>query len=302
MHAKNPNNNYRMVHKKQEDSKENEIRVKAVSRPFIYAAYAGKLLFEKKFEKVFMLATGAATAKVIQSVEYIRKRVKGLMVCYEIESTEFIDEYEPLVEGLDSVEIKRLVPTLKAYLFLTPLPNLMNKPGFLPPLPIEEITDEENFMAAIEDHFSKDRRPHPYGEGVPYDNRPRGNGFRGRSDRFRGDRGDNQQRGPRTYNDYRDRTDGEERPRGGYRGRGRGSFRGIDRGGFREVDNTQKRTYSKNDEPTQKNRYNDTANHRNEDSRTTNDNRHRDYDYRGGYNSNREDRNRRGGRRNENYE
>lgn len=65
---------------------------------------------------ILMLGTGSATSKIIQAVEYLRKRVKGVHVAYVIESTEFLDEYEPTEEGLDRVEIKRLVATLKAHI------------------------------------------------------------------------------------------------------------------------------------------------------------------------------------------
>ena len=130
-----PMHNYHLLPKKQEQAAENEIRVKSQARPFVYAAYAGKLLFEKKHDKIFLLATGQATSKVIQAVEYIRKRVKDLHVAYEIECTEFIDEYAPLQEGLENVQITRSVPTLKANLTLFK-PELINKlPGYMAPVP-----------------------------------------------------------------------------------------------------------------------------------------------------------------------
>lgn len=114
MKATLPIHNYELIQKKPDQTEENEIRVKAQGKQFYYAAYAAKLLFEKKHDMVFMLGTGAATAKIIQAVEYLRKRVSGIHVAYKIESTEFNDEYEPKVEGLDTVVIKRLVATLVA--------------------------------------------------------------------------------------------------------------------------------------------------------------------------------------------
>lgn len=47
-------------------------------------------------------------------MEYLRKRVKGIHIAYSIDSTEFNDQYEPLLEGLDTVVVKRLVATLVA--------------------------------------------------------------------------------------------------------------------------------------------------------------------------------------------
>lgn len=237
-----PIQKYRIVQKRPEESQENEIRVKANARAFIYAAYAGKLLFEKKYDSLFMLATGTATSKVIQAVEFIRKRVRNLYVCYEIESTEFTDEYQPLVEGLDVVKVKRLVPTLKAHLFLDPSNPLSKKPGFMPALPPSEIHDEEKFKADIEEHFKKDRRGGEEHERRPYrgqnrrqDDHDGERPYRGRGSRFRGENQD-QEHGDRPRNREnrgRFRDQGGDRPfttENGEQRRGRGSgFRG-DRG------------------------------------------------------------------------
>ena len=84
---------------------------------------------------IFMLGTGAATAKIIQAVEYLRKRVDGIHVAYKIESTEFNDEYEPTEEGLDNVVIKRLVATLVAQITLTKGDEISKEPGYMKPLP-----------------------------------------------------------------------------------------------------------------------------------------------------------------------
>ena len=216
-----PSSNYRLVPKKGEESRENEIRVKAHTRPFVYAAYAGKLLIEKKHDHIYMIATGSATARAIQSVEYVRRRVAGLMVCYEIESTEFLDEYEPLVEGLERVQVRRMVPTLKAHLFLKENAELQGKPGFMAAVASEELADEERFKLDIAEHFSKER-PERYNEER---GRPRGRGG------YRGDRQQGEYRGGRQQGGYGgDRQQGEYRggrQQGGYGGdRQRGEYRG----------------------------------------------------------------------------
>ena len=231
---KTPAHNYRLLPKKGEESRENEIRVKAHARPFVYAAYAGKLLLDKKHEQVYMLATGSATPKAIQAVEYVRQRVPGLMACYEIESTEFVDEYEPLVEGLDRVQVKRLVPTLKAHLFLAKQPQLQAKPGFMPAVPEAELLDTDRFRTEVEEHFAKERpaRYHDEGEGG------RRGGHRGRYGGQRGDYGGPRPRGGRGY-EGEQRRDYEDRPRtarggnyGGQRAEGEGQgYRGESRRG-----------------------------------------------------------------------
>jgi len=84
---------------------------------------------------VRMLGTGSATAQIIQAVEYLRKRVKGIHVAYSIDSTEFSDQYESLLEGLDTVTVKRLVATLVAQITITKGSELEKLPGYMKPLP-----------------------------------------------------------------------------------------------------------------------------------------------------------------------
>ena len=199
--SKLPMDNYHLLPKKQEQAAENEIRVKSQARPFVYAAYAGKLLFEKKHDKIYLLATGQATSKVIQAVEYIRKRVKDLHVAYQIECTEFIDEYAPKVEGLENVQLTRSVPTLKANLTIHK-PELINKlPGYMAPLAHNLLLDEEKFKQEIEVHFSKDKTER--GEQGFRERKPRNRNIRG----YQGDRPQNQddERGGRNNNYNRNR-------------------------------------------------------------------------------------------------
>jgi len=98
-----PIQKYKLVTKPIQETAENEIRVKATGKPFHYAAYAGKLLTDGTHPMVYMLGTGPATSKIIQAVEFLRKRVKGVHICYEIENTVFDDKFEPTEEGLDVV-------------------------------------------------------------------------------------------------------------------------------------------------------------------------------------------------------
>ena len=92
---------------------------------------------------VYMIGTGAATAKIIQAIEYLRKRMKGVHVAYQIESTKFNDEYEPLEEGLDKVLITRLVATLKAQITIKTPEAINNLPGYMKPLSEEDLLDEK---------------------------------------------------------------------------------------------------------------------------------------------------------------
>lgn len=81
--------------------------------------YAAKLFFDEKETSVFMNATGAATPNAVRIIEELRNNVQDLHVCYQIKSTEFIDEYEPLEEGLDRVVDVRTISTLSAVLTIS---------------------------------------------------------------------------------------------------------------------------------------------------------------------------------------
>ena len=185
---------YQLVQKQPEQTEENEIRVKATGKQFHYAAYAAKLLFENKHSMILMLGTGSATAKIIQAVEYLRKRVAGVHVAYVIESTEFLDEYEPHEEGLDNVQIKRLVATLKAHITLSDTAKIESLPGYMKPLAEEDLLDQEKFKKEVENHFNRE-------EGdQKRENRNRGGrGNRGNNRGNRGTRGSH--RGRDNYRD-----------------------------------------------------------------------------------------------------
>merc|ERR1712023_122577 len=156
-----PISKYRKVIKKAEAAKESEIRVRVNSPPFSYAAYAGKLLLTKGFEYVYLNATGAAVSNSIKVIEYLKTHIKGLHISYSILSKEFIDEYEPKVEGLDKVTTKRTVSTLEAILSLTKGDQMVNNVGYMAPL--EGEVDQEGFEESMkrysEKKSNKNRRP-----------------------------------------------------------------------------------------------------------------------------------------------
>ena len=63
-------------------------------------------------------------------------------------SKEFIDEYEPKVEGLDKVTTKRTVSTLEAVLTTTKGDELKNQPGYMAPL-AETDVDQASFEESM---------------------------------------------------------------------------------------------------------------------------------------------------------
>ena len=153
-----PISKYKKILKKAEATEANEVRVRVGSRPFSYAAYAGKQLLEKKAEFVYLNATGAAVSNAIKVIEYLKRHVKGLHVQYKILSKKFVDEYEPMIEGLDKVTTERIVSTLECVLTLTKGDTLKNTPGYIEPLPETQV-DQVKFEEALKGYQErKDRR------------------------------------------------------------------------------------------------------------------------------------------------
>ena len=74
-----------------------------------------------------------------------------LHTLYQIEGTVFTDVYEPLEEGLDVVTEKRTISSLKIILTLDDPADLIGKPGYMPPVPEEEV-DEEKFRRDVENY------------------------------------------------------------------------------------------------------------------------------------------------------
>ena len=179
-----PISRYTLLRKKQEQSGENEIKLKAQARAYRYALYAAKILFEGKHEIVHLHAIGAATPKVIQAVEFLRKRIKGLHTAYEISSTEFHDEYHPLEKGLDVVIVKRLIPTLKAQLTVKNPDAISKNVGYMSAVDEKEVVNEEFFRKKVEEHFSRERIPRE--EGGEHHERQRSDSRGGRGGRGRG--------------------------------------------------------------------------------------------------------------------
>merc|ERR1719356_1401228 len=140
-----PISKYRKVIKKADPAQESEIRVRVNSPPFAYAAYAGKLLLQKDFDYVYLNATGAAVSNSIKVIEYLKTHIKGLHISYNILSKEFVDEYEPKVEGLDKVTTTRTVSTLEAKLTIKKGDELKNEVGYMAPSANEDDIDQKGF-------------------------------------------------------------------------------------------------------------------------------------------------------------
>lgn len=84
---------------------------------------------------------GKAINKAVQVREIVKRRVKGLHQITEVLSTQIVDEWEPLEEGLKKLQTTRTVSSVHITLSLKPLDT--NHYGYQPPIPEEQVKPEE---------------------------------------------------------------------------------------------------------------------------------------------------------------
>merc|ERR1712166_931778 len=257
-----PISKYRKVIKKADPAQESEIRVRVNSPPFAYAAYAGKLLLQKDFDYVYLNATGAAVSNSIKVIEYLKTHIKGLHISYNILSKEFVDEYEPKVEGLDKVTTTRTVSTLEAKLTIKKGEELAKEVGYMAPSANEDDIDQKGFEDSMAKYNERKATKQDGGDR-------RGGDRRGGDRRGRGGRGDRRggnRDGYKRGGDRRPRTqsgkynDNEERKEGGNGGERRTN----------NYDNRDEKRYDNRDNRDNRNRdnYTKTDNYQKDDRRT----------------------------------
>merc|ERR1712050_451684 len=125
---------YRKVLKPKEAvvNDEEEIRVTAVGSVSAYVGRAAKVYNEMGKPKVVIKASGSALTKAVTLAEVIKRRFKDLHQITALGTTEIVDEYEPLEEGLNKVTDTRSVSTIEITLSKEAL-DTSNK-GYQPPI------------------------------------------------------------------------------------------------------------------------------------------------------------------------
>ncbi|CAI9755818.1 unnamed protein product [Fraxinus pennsylvanica] len=189
---------------------ENEIRITSQGRMRSYITYAMSLLQEKGSDDIVFKAMGRAINKTVTIVELIKRRIIGLHQISSIQSTDITDTWEPLEEGLQTLETTRKVSMITIKLSKKEL-DIKNI-GYQLPLPADQV------KVSTELEYE--------GDGSPATQR-RGRGGRGRG-RSRATSGNGF-----ASAEHEDGSYGWNRgyPRGRGRGRGR-NFRGRGRGGY----------------------------------------------------------------------
>jgi len=132
---------YRKVQKpKAEQPKdEDEIRVTAAGRVSSYVSYAAKLFNEMNKSKLTIKATGNALTAAVTLAEVIKRRFKGIHQITALGSTEIVDEYEPLEEGLDKVTDTRSISFVEITLSKEALDT--SDKGYQAPIPEDQVKE-----------------------------------------------------------------------------------------------------------------------------------------------------------------
>ena len=246
MPQKQPISKYRRVRNTNEQKKaDNVLLLRASPRAFIYAAYAAKMLYDKPDQHIQLNGTGTATYKVIQTVEFLRRRMKGLHVAYDITTTVFKDVFEPTEKGLDTVTVEKNVATIEATLSLQG-GDVTKMRGYMPPLDENKLLDENKFKEEIEEHQKRQKEREERGENADGERKPRNKPRRGRNNRRRKDQ-DRKEDADDKQEDNKEDGDGENRkPRRG-RKNNRNKPRGNRKSTYEEERDTDKGQRNRDD-------------------------------------------------------
>ena len=98
---------YRKVERdagEREKAPEHEIRVTAKGQIKKYLGYALSAFGKRNMPTIEVRGTGNAIVKALILIELVKRRVGDLHQINNITSTEIVDEYEPLTEGLEKIE------------------------------------------------------------------------------------------------------------------------------------------------------------------------------------------------------
>jgi len=125
--------------KESEEKDETEIRVTAVGSVSAYVSRAGTVFNELKKPFITITGTGNAIAKAVTLAEVVKRRIKGLHQITSVTSTEIVDEYEPIEEGLDNVTQTRNMSCISIKLSKDALDT--SDKGYQPPLDESEVKE-----------------------------------------------------------------------------------------------------------------------------------------------------------------
>jgi ribonuclease P/MRP protein subunit RPP25 len=94
---------------------------------------------ERKMDTIILKALGQAINKTVAVAEIVKRRVLGLQQNTGISSVEIVDTWEPIEEGLNTIETPRQVSMVTITLSRNQLDP--SSPGYQPPVGDDEIKD-----------------------------------------------------------------------------------------------------------------------------------------------------------------
>ena len=132
---------YKKVRSEREAVPDGIIRVNRTinARQFIEQVLA--IFNEEKKDQVVLSSLGEAITKSVTIAEIVKHRVPGLHQVNEISTIVIDDEYEPIEEGLKPMTLSRKLTCLQITLSTTQ-PKDIKVPGYQPPIPESEVTEE----------------------------------------------------------------------------------------------------------------------------------------------------------------
>jgi DNA-binding protein len=196
---------YRKINKDKVKTEENEIRITSKGSVTKYCGYARRVLERTDLKSIEIRATGNAIVKALILIEMVKRQVGNLHQLNRITSIEIVDEFEPLVEGLEKMEQRRRVTCFDCTLSKEPLDT--EHYGYQVPEPKQER--ERN------DRDEKPKgQPRTYNQGGEYEIKKRGSR----------DEGNTQ---PKHEDEGQQRVGQRGGFRGGMRGRGFRGGRGM---------------------------------------------------------------------------
>jgi|EP01083_Nonionella_stella_P076319 DNA-binding protein Alba len=114
-----------------------EVKITQQGKPKNYISYAMNL-FAQGANRVVLKAMGRAINKAVTIAEILKRKMPLHQITL-LTSSEIIDIYEPLEEGLDAVESKRYVSCMTITLSISEDGLDLSDIGYQAPLPLEEI-------------------------------------------------------------------------------------------------------------------------------------------------------------------
>ncbi|CAA0825727.1 Alba DNA/RNA-binding protein [Striga hermonthica] len=171
---------YQKVQKPKPESpvNQNEIRITSQGLVRNYISYATSLLQERRVREIVLKAMGQAISKTVAVAEIVKRRVPRLHQDTAISSVSITDTFEPIEEGLQTVEQTRHVSMISITLSTKELN--MNSPGYQAPSNTDQSRQQYDYPPQQRQPPRQAHGGYNYGNGDTYGwGRGRGRG-RGR--------------------------------------------------------------------------------------------------------------------------